>query len=387
VSENNQHRFERLKCCVLIPTYNNAKTLRAVIEGVLQYTSNIIVVNDGSTDETKTILEAYSQLKVVEYTRNKGKGFALRTGFNAAVEAGYEHAITIDSDGQHMPSDLPKFLNELEAEPGCLVIGARNMNQEGIPGKSSFGNRFSNFWYWVETGIKMPDTQSGYRLYPVKELNRLRFFTRKFEFEIEVIVRAAWKGIPVKSVPVEVYYAQGNERISHFRPFKDFARISVLNTVLVFLAFLIYRPLIYFRSFSFKRFFGSGESTLKLASAVGFGGFMGIVPIWGYQMIVAAFLAHFMRLNKALVLIASNISFVPMVPIIIYLSFVIGSNFVQEPVTLAFDHSLDLNEIKTGFFQYFIGSMLLATSVGLAMFTVSFAVIKIKRRALNSVTH
>lgn len=379
-----QNKFSELKCCVIVPTYNNQKTLEQVITDLLEYTSNIFVVNDGSTSETAEILSRFKQINVIDLKQNQGKGNALKLGFRAAVNAGYEHAITIDSDGQHMASDLPKFLDKLEKDPGCLIIGARNMDQDGIPGKSSFGNRFSNFWFLVETGIKLPDTQSGYRLYPIHRLRKLKYFTRKFEFEIEIIVRAAWKGIDVVSVPIEVYYAKGEERISHFRPFKDFFRISVLNTVLVALAFLLYRPLMYIRSFSLKKFLGTGESTIRLASAVGFGGFMGIFPVWGFQMLVAAFIAHLLRLNKALVLVASNISFGPMVAVIIYSSFLVGSFFVQDPVLLAFDNTLSPASIKTGVFQYIIGSVLLSIAVGIIMFLVSHTAISIRRWKKNN---
>ena len=98
------------------------------------------------------------------------------------------------------------------------------MTQEGVPKKSSFGNKFSNFWFWFETGIKLEDTQSGYRLYPLKTIPK-NYFTRKFEFEIEVIVRSAWNGVAVKNVPIKVLY-DPSERVSHFRPFKDFTRIE-----------------------------------------------------------------------------------------------------------------------------------------------------------------
>lgn len=234
--------FEDKKVCVLIPTYNNERTLGTVLNGVLAYTGNVIVVNDGSTDGTGVILESFPDVDVVNYPVNQGKGFALRTGFRHAVKSGYDYAITIDSDGQHFPDDLEKFLVALEEHPAAIIIGARNMDQASVPGKSSFGNKFSNFWFWVETGLKMNDTQSGYRLYPVKLLNDVRFVTRKFEFEIEVLVTSAWRGIAIEEVPVKVFYAEKGERISHFRPFKDFSRISVLNTVLVTLTLLYIKP-------------------------------------------------------------------------------------------------------------------------------------------------
>ena len=181
-------KFKIHKICVLIPTYNNAATLQKVIDDVLEYTNDIIVVNDGSTDNTATILSNYTQLKLVSYADNVGKGWALRSGFKFAVEQGYQYAITIDSDGQHFPKDLPAFIDKLESMGPALIIGARNMNQTSIPGKSSFGHKFSNFWFLVETGIKAPDTQSGYRLYPVGLMTGMNFFTRKFEFE-----KAGWQ--------------------------------------------------------------------------------------------------------------------------------------------------------------------------------------------------
>jgi glycosyltransferase involved in cell wall biosynthesis len=206
-----QEQFDRHKICVLIPTYNNAATLHKVISGVMEYTSNIIVVNDGATDSTAEILQSFPTINIVSYNPNRGKGWALRTGFKQAVQLGYHYAITIDSDGQHFPADLPRFIEKLEQNGPCLIIGARNMEQASVPGKSSFGHKFSNFWFWVETGIKAPDTQSGYRLYPVSLLTNTVYFTRKFEFEIEVIVRAAWKEIKIESVPVSVYYAPPDE--------------------------------------------------------------------------------------------------------------------------------------------------------------------------------
>jgi glycosyltransferase involved in cell wall biosynthesis len=242
VPEDFRELFQQKKVCVLVPTYNNEQSLGKVLNSLLSYTDQIIVVNDGSTDSTLDILQQFSQINLVSYTQNKGKGHALRTGFKHAVKSGYDYAITIDSDGQHFAEDLGKFLKKLEDHPAAIIIGARNMDQSSVPGKSSFGNKFSNFWFWVETGLKMSDTQSGYRLYPVRLLETAKFLTRKFEFEIEVLVTSAWRGIEITEVPVRVFYAEKESRVSHFRPFKDFTRISILNTVLVTLAFLYIKP-------------------------------------------------------------------------------------------------------------------------------------------------
>ncbi len=259
-----QEIFRQRKICVLIPTYNNAGSLASVIDGVMQYTNQIIVVNDGSTDETAAIIESFP-VTSVSVSRNRGKGYALRQGFAKAVECGYDYAITIDSDGQHFAEDLPAFLDALEHNRRAIIIGARNMDQAGIPGKSSFGNRFSNFWFWVETGYKMSDTQSGYRLYPVSALRGMTFFTRKYEFEIEVLVRAAWKGIRIAQVPVKVFYPEKEKRVSHFRPVRDFTRISILNTFLVLATFLYIKPRDFVGSFKKK---SSAISSTNISSTL-----------------------------------------------------------------------------------------------------------------------
>lgn len=240
-----QTRFDDLQCCVLIPTYNNDTTLKRVLDEISSYTDNVVVVNDGSTDATAAILQEYSSFVVINLPENKGKGNALKRGFKEAAKVGYKYAISMDSDGQHFPDDLPVFLNALETrtvgDPELLVIGSRKMDEPGIPQKSSFGNRCSSFWYHVETGVKLQDTQCGYRLYPLDVVNDLTLYTSRFELEIEVIVKAAWKGVEVKNLPVKVLY-DPQERVTHFRPFQDVARITLLNIWFVGVAFLYIYP-------------------------------------------------------------------------------------------------------------------------------------------------
>lgn len=383
-------KFEQDRVCIVIPTYNNASTLASVINDVSAYTKNIIVVNDGSVDETANILTAFSFLDVISYQKNVGKGWALRKGLKRATELGYLYAITIDSDGQHFAKDLPAFLEKLETEKNAVIIGARNMNQESVPGKSSFGYKFSNFWFRVETGINAPDTQSGYRLYPLQPLNKIKFLTRKYEFEIEVLVRAAWSGVKIDSVPVSVYYAPKETRISHFRPFKDFTRISILNTVLVLITFLYIKPRNFFRSIFKKETWRSmwhdhllhpGEPDIIKASSVAFGVFMGIVPIWGFQLVTAIFLAILFRLNKPIVIIAANISIPPMIPIIIFLSYMMGSFWLgDKAIDFSLSNNLTLDAIKQNLQQYVYGSITLAVVAGITLGLLTLALLKIFKR-------
>ena len=373
-----QNAISDKKICVLIPTYNNAKTLHRVIDGVLNYTENIIAVNDGSTDSTLNILNNYHQIDVIDLPENKGKGNALKTGFRKAKELGYDYAITIDSDGQHYPDDIPVFVEALlNEQEDVLLIGNRNMAQEGIPKKSSFGNRFSNFWFWFETGIKLEDTQSGYRLYPLHKIPK-KYFTPKFEFEIEIIVRAAWRHVPVKNVPVKVLYDPA-ERVSHFRPFRDFTRISILNTILVTITLLYIIPRNFinnFRKKSFKRFIqedvleSDGTNRTK-AFSIALGVFIGLSPFWGFHTLLVISLAVLFKLNKVLAFVASNVSLPPFIPFIIAASLFLGAPFVLGQSSIL-SQDLNFELVKNNLLQYIIGSAILATTLSLISGVATF---------------
>ncbi|OVE58536.1 DUF2062 domain-containing protein [Chryseobacterium mucoviscidosis] len=366
------------KICILIPTYNNEKTLKRVIDGVLDYTEDIIVVNDGSTDATKEILRSYPHLEVIDLPENKGKGNGLKIGFRKAKELGYHYAITIDSDGQHYPDDIPVFVEALLNEKeDVLLIGNRNMSQDGIPKKSSFGNRFSNFWFWFETGIKLEDTQSGYRLYPLHKIPK-KYFTPKFEFEIEIIVRTAWRHIPVKNVPVKVLYDPA-ERVSHFRPFKDFTRISILNTILVTITLLYIIPRNFVNNFkkkSIKRFIkedvleSDGSNRIK-AFSIALGVFVGFSPFWGFHTLIVISLSVLFKLNKVLAFFASNVSLPPFIPFIIAASLFLGSPFVHGDSNI-FSQELNFDLVKNNLLQYVIGSFILATSASAILGAATF---------------
>ena len=391
-----KEKVDVLKACVIIPTYNNAATLAAVIEDVAQYSNHLIVVNDGSTDNTVDIVQQFPAVQFISYVKNVGKGWALRKAFAYAAVKGYKYGITIDSDGQHFAKDLPAFINKLEEEPNAIIIGARNMSQASIPGGSSFGNKVSNFWFKVETGITSPDTQSGFRLYPVEPLKKMHFITRKYEFEIEVLVRAAWKGVKVISVPVTVYYAPKEERISHFRPYKDFFRIGVLNTVLVLITFLYIKPRDFIRTlFSRKKMkkvldehlFNPHHSPQLKAISVAFGIFMGIVPIWGFQLAAAIFLAILFKLNKPLVIVAANISIPPMIPAIIFLSYKVGALWMgANAMQIDFSNDVTIQSIKKNLVQYIAGSITLAVAAALVFGLGTFIFLKLigKKQAVIS---
>ena len=259
-----------------------------------------------------------------------------------------------------------------------------------MPGKNTFANRFSNFWFRVETGVKLEDTQSGFRCYPLAGVRGMTIFSGRYEWELEIIVRASWRGVPVKNLPVNVYYPPQSERISHFKPLRDFARISVLNTILVLAALLWIYPVKFFRwfnrdnitAFIKKHITESKETNLHIAKSVGLGLFFGISPLWGYQMLAAVATAHLLKLNKVITLVSSNISIPPMIPFILYGSFAAGAFILGEPVKLI-PSELSLESISVSLKQYLIGSVAFAAVAGITGLAVSYLFLSIFRKPLK----
>ncbi|MEG2063950.1 MAG: DUF2062 domain-containing protein [Alistipes sp.] len=370
-------RMQALQCAVLIPTYNNAGTIAHVIAGVQQYCRDVIVVNDGSTDDTAAILCRTDGISVIAYACNRGKGFALRTGLREAAKCGFRYLLTIDADGQHYPDDIPLFVQAAEQEPDTLLIGARNLTAENMPSKSTFANKFSNFWYKVETGISLSDTQSGFRLYPLDKLKGMRFYTPRYEFEVEVIVRAAWRGVAVKNIPIRVYYPPLEERVSHFKPAKDFTRISILNTCLVSWALLCYYPFRFLkwlrwsniRTFFSRHIMHSPESNRTMAASVAWGIGWGVMPVWGWQGVLAVISGHFLKLNKVVTFTATNVSIPPMIPVILFASYAVGGWMLDKPLLLSFG-DISPEALAGSLAQYLVGSVALAATCGVLSYGV-----------------
>lgn len=383
-------KIRTLGCVVLIPTYNNERTLLKVIDDVRAYSDNIMVVNDGSTDSTPQLLDGLENVTVVSYERNRGKGYAIRRGLKEAMSMGYRYAITIDSDGQHYADDIPMFVEEIEKTPDTLLIGARNLRADNMPSKNTFANKFSNFWYWAETGIRLSDTQSGFRLYPLVQLANAHYITSRYEFEVEIIVKAAWKGLNVRNIPIKVYYPPEGERVSHFRPAKDFTRISLLNTYLVLLALLFFLPWRFVHSLTrenIQRFIrenitASDDSNMRMSLAIGLGAMCGVLPVWGFQMWIALAVAHLCRLNKVVTFVFTNISVPPVIPFILFGGYCLGAFVYGNPVTLLFSE-VSVDSVMVNLTQYITGSLLLALIVGLLFWLGSYLLFVLFGRRLG----
>lgn len=217
----------------VIPVYNHEEMVAQVVRRALALRIPVIVVDDGSTDGSYEQIKDIKGIIVLRHKTNRGKGAALLSGFAEAARHA-DWVLTIDADGQHDPADGLTLARAIPAGSRPIVVGARKgMLSPDVPWTSRFGRGFSNFWVRASGGPKITDSQSGLRLYPLPETLSLPVRARRFQFEVEVLVRARWRGIPVIEAPVSVSYTPGGERISHFRPFVDFMRNSSAFTRLI----------------------------------------------------------------------------------------------------------------------------------------------------------
>jgi glycosyltransferase involved in cell wall biosynthesis len=222
------------RLAVVIPVYNHAATVAEVVRQAMELRCPVFVVDDGSTDDTPRRLKEILGINVIAHKENRGKGAAILSGFAAASKVA-DGAITIDADGQHYPQDARKLIGALPEGIRPIVVGKRIYAAgEHVPWTSRFGRKFSNFWVWGSGGPALSDSQSGMRIYPLPESIDLAVKARRFQFEVEILVKAKRRGIPVIEVPVRVNYNPGGKRISHFRPFVDFMRNSSTFSRLIF---------------------------------------------------------------------------------------------------------------------------------------------------------
>lgn len=218
--------------CV-IPVHNNKDSVMNVALGCRSRIPRVLVVDDGSTDADVSALFAGSDIKVLRHPVNLGKGQAIHTALQFIGNCGGRFMITIDADGQHYPRDIERFIPLLQEDEAAVVIGYRMFHKGNVPWKSRFGRKLANFWLWVETGVRIDDCQSGFRAYPVQYLVQMKLTGSHYDFETEVLARAVWAGLRLKTVDIDVWYPEPQFRNSSFRPFMDNLRISCMHARLV----------------------------------------------------------------------------------------------------------------------------------------------------------
>jgi glycosyltransferase involved in cell wall biosynthesis len=217
------------KISVIIPTYNEKKTIKHIVENVLKHVKHVVVVDDCSTDSTINELSDF-EITLLQNNENLGKAGTLWRGIDHAIRQGFEKIITMDADGQHMPDDIPRFIETSYDYPRRIVVGMRFQSSVGIPKARYNANKFANFWVAWASGMPLKDSQCGFRLYPAELFSQVKIKTKKgrgFVFESEVLIEAGRNGYKVVSIPIDAIYSD-DARASHFRPVLDIAKITIM---------------------------------------------------------------------------------------------------------------------------------------------------------------
>ena len=310
-----------------IPTYQNAGTVRGVAERARAQVARVVVVDDGSTDGDVRELLRGLDVEVLRHDRNRGKGRAILTALAHVKARGGAYVVTVDADGQHFPEDIPAFAAAVREHDPCVVLGDRDFYSAAVPRSSRFGRAFSNLWVRIETGEALPDTQCGMRAYPVDPLARLPLGGSRYDFEIEVLARASWAGIPLRSVPVRVWYPESPaERRSSFRPWVDNLRLTRMHTRLVARQLLPWphrrllprppRTSLFRSPRAWMREQLSQHATPGgLAASAAVGVFLGVLPLIGAHIVAIAYVTSRLRLNKVMALAIQNLCMPPFVPV------------------------------------------------------------------------
>lgn len=224
-------QLDRHNVIVLIPALNEALRIRGVVEGALSHCARVIVVDDGSDDETARHV-ADLPVTLLRHDQRMGKGAALRDGFQAALAQGCQAVLTMDGDGQHAAADIPRLIDAANRHPGAVVIGARLRKRSQQPTYRRLANEFGDWGIAFATGYQIADSQSGQRLYPAAVAALDRVPGEDFVFEAQILISAARQlGTRCVSVPIESRYKNMHDsedfRPSHFKPMRDFSRITM----------------------------------------------------------------------------------------------------------------------------------------------------------------
>lgn len=361
---------------IVIPLYNHAATVRQVAEQALAVHPQVLVVDDGSTDGGAETLDGLP-VRLLQHEGNRGKGAAILTAAAEGRRLGMTHIVTIDADGQHDPADFSRFLPAIEARPEAIIVGTRDFATDNVPRSSRFGRRFSNFWLRLQTGRSLGDTQSGFRAYPLRVLERLRLRQAHYAFEVEVLVKAAWAGIELREVDITVYYPPAAERISHFRAFKDNLRLTLLNTHLTMRSILPWphRKIVTDRATggkasvlhplrSLRLLLTENASPSQLGTAAALGVFLGAVPLIALHTIAILFACGFLRLNKVAAVTSSQICMPPLVPAI---CIEIGYRMRHGRWLTEFSWETLGRQGLERLYEWLLGSLLLAPLLALAV--------------------
>jgi len=375
-----------------VPVFNNGNTLRRVVQECRDVLPHVVVVDDGSTDVDVAALVSDLDVVVLKHEKNLGKGQAILTASHYCEKQGALSMITIDADGQHHPRDMKKFFPYLRKDDPCFLIGSRNFATENVPFSSRFGRSFANFWLLVETGQVVPDCQSGFRAYPLPYLNQLSFKGVRYDFEAEVLAKAAWAGIPLKTVEIDVVYPKPEERVSSFKPILDNLRLARIHTMLVGRRLLPVRheklvqnpaafdvSLLRHPAKVLKKLLQESATPEGLALSAAVGMFIAVLPILFMHSIVIFYVSLRFNLNK---IVALNVQHLAVPPFIPALCIEVGYYLRHGRWLTDLSYETVFREFSSRIFEWFLGSLfvapLAAVLMGAIVYVTAAAIKKIR---------
>lgn len=385
------------RIAVVVPVYNQPDRLRDVVCRCLAVHPRVLVIDDGSDRDVTPLVEDLP-VEVLRHEVNHGKGAAILTAARHLRQRQATHMITLDADGQHYPEELPLFMEAVHEHPQTLIIGVRDLGGAAVPGASRFGRAFGNFWVWVQTGTQVQDIQSGFRAYPIAALERLSCRSRRYAFEVEVVVRGIWAGLKVHPVHIRVHYPKPQQRNSHFHKLYDNVRLSLLNTHLTLRALLpwphrqigdldeeasvtMWHPLRSIRTLLTER-----ATPRELGLAVALGVFLGAVPLIACHTLVILIASALLRLNRVAAVAASQLCMPPVVPALC----IEAGYFMRYGRFLTLEgahHLWDASFLELGYFglqrlwEWFLGSLLVGTVLALVLGLMTYATAQVLERA------
>lgn len=353
-----------LRVCVVVPTYNNARTLSEVIKDIVISTPfPVLVIDDGSETPAVNVLYSWEvrnaletgRVKVLRFEDNRGKGAALQLAVGELASQGFTHMLTMDADGQHFAREIRKLVEIAVDHPWDLIIGDRKLKSPSEK-MNRFSRAFSNFWVNYQTGLHIKDSQSGFRLYPLLPIQTMRFFTRRYDFEIEVLIRLVWNGVHVHEADIDVHYPKSKERVNFMQRMWNSARISSLNTLLVMVSLL-----------------KTHRSPRELSMALGLGVFIGCTPFMGMHSVILIPFALALRLNAIIMWLGTHVSTPILIPFVLMSELWIAEHWLHMPIEGGF---------KDEFYRALAGSMVLGMILGVSTLIISFVIAySLKKRA------
>lgn len=374
---------------IVIPLYNHAATIKHVAEESLKFCKDVMVVDDGSTDLGIHKIEKLP-VNIIHFKKNKGKGAAITAAAEWAAENKFTHIITIDADGQHYPHDIPRLIEAALQNPNAIIIGKRKFddNDTDIPAYSKFGRKFSGFWAKVQTSQKIIDMQSGYRVYPLSVFGKFKIYTKRFTFEIEIIIKAIWSGFKVEEIDVDVHYPDRKDRISHFKLFTDNARLSILNTYLTIRAMLPVPHRKYIENkkgeiISLNPFkvvveqMKKKENPFHLAVSAAWGSFWGAIALPGIRTMMLFFGAGWFNLNRAVVFSVDKLAMPPFIP---FVCIEVGYFIRHGKFLTEVSWQIIGREFLQRVWEWVIGSLIVAPVFGLLVGCIVFVIGHILRK-------